>query len=268
VRSTLAWVTILIFAGLGVFGWQRSQIVHLRAQVARQGDALEDNQRRVEDLSQLVEAASGRGTDAPAWPAVLRARKPDRPDENSAALRADERRVILDQYRDVLSEMNLPPETASRLQDLLTERIETVLDAEDAAVRVGFAEGSAETARAVTLAVADVDRDIANLVGADGIRRIDGLPETPAPEPSVVVVQPPAPAPTVVTVVVQSPGAPSYYADADTAPAVSSVSPAYAPYFYYPFAGFINAPRTFRSFGGARGAIGREHHEFTRFSIR
>jgi uncharacterized protein (UPF0335 family) len=268
VRSTLAWVAILVLAGLGVFGWQRSQIVRLRAQVARQGDALEDNQRRVEDLSQLVEAASGRGTDAPAWPASLRVRKTDRSDENSAALRADERRVILDQYRDILSEMNLPPETASRLQDLLTERIETVLDAEDAAVRVGFAEGSAETARAVTLAVADVDRDIANLVGAEGIRRIDGLPETAPPEPSVVVVQPPAPAPTVVTVVVESPGAPSSYADADAAPAVSDAAVAYAPYFYYPIAGFISAPRALRSFVGARRAIGRDHREFTRFSVR
>jgi hypothetical protein len=257
----------LVLAGIGVFCWQRAQIVHLRAQVDTQGDALVDNQRRVEDLSLLIDRASGRETEAPAWPASVRARRLPRPDDALAALRADERRVILDQYRDVLAEMNLPPDTASRLQDLLTERIETVIDAEDAAVRVGFAEGSAETARAVTLAVAEVDRDIAHLVGEDGARRIDGLPGAASAEPSVVVVQPAAPAPTIVTVVVQSPGAPAY-AGADAAPAVSDAAAPYSPYFYYPIAGFITAPRTLRSFAGARSAFERAHREFTRFSDR
>jgi hypothetical protein len=267
VRSTLAWVTILILAGLGVFAWQRTQIVRLRAQVTRQGDALETNQKRVEDLSLLIDAASGRGTEVRAWPASFRSGGPARSEGSSAALRADERRVILDQYRDILSGMNLPPDTASRLQDLLTERIETVLDAEDAAVRFGFAEGSAQTARAVTQAVAEVDRDIANLVGSDGIRRIDGTPETPQPEPSVVVVEPQAPAPTVITVVVQSPAAPSY-GDADTAPAVSDAGVPYSPYFYYPIAGFIGAPRTLRSFVAGRSAVVRIHREITRFEKR
>ena len=90
-------------------------------------------------------------------------------------MRADERRVILNQYRDVLAQMDLPPATASRLQNLLTERIEAVLDAEDAAVREGFAEGSTETVRTVTLAMAEVDREITNLVGRDGSRLLDDL---------------------------------------------------------------------------------------------
>ena len=65
--------------------------------------------------------------------------------------RAEERRLILDQYRDVLTQLNIPEPTATRLRDLLTERIEAVLDTEESAMREGFAEGSAETTRAVKL---------------------------------------------------------------------------------------------------------------------
>jgi len=151
VRSTIACVAILILAGAGIFSWQRSQIVHLRAQVARQGDALDD-------LSLRVDLGRQQPSEAPAEHKEARARVTRSVDYGWVAARTDERSVILDEYRDVLAQMNLAPETASRLQDLLADRVETVLDAQDAAVRVGFAEGSAQMARAVSMAIAQVDR--------------------------------------------------------------------------------------------------------------
>jgi hypothetical protein len=212
VRSTLSWVVLPIIAAGAVFCWQRSQIVHLRAQVANQGEALAAISNRMDGAGRVrtaraTEVGLSRGAGGPATDA-----------------RADERRLILDEYRDVLAQMDLPPETASRLQDLLTDRIETVLDAQDAATREGFAEGSAQMARAVGLAIAQVDRDIVGLVGQDGIRRIDGLPPVPQAEPA------PAP-PVVVSVVVQAPAPQATYAyEADqSAPADT------APYGYYSY---------------------------------
>jgi hypothetical protein len=234
VRSTLPLVALLILGGAGVFWWQRSQIVHLRGQVARQGDALDDISLRL----------GGQARWAAATPGASRAlgTLPNRhPDEPSAEARDDERRVIVDQYRDVLAQMDLPPETAARLLELLTERIETVLDAQDAAVREGFAEGSAQTARAVGMAVSEVDRDIVGLVGPEGMRRIDGLPAAPQAEPA-----PPAqPAtPVVVTMIVQSP-APDYAAVAQAQTVASDNDAQYASYplAYFPLYSFATALR-------------------------
>jgi hypothetical protein len=239
-------VAVLILAGAGVFCWQRSQIVHLRAQVAGQADALDYISHRLDGESQGAAAV---------LPAVFRSESPRAPDDAGTVLRADERRLILDQYQDVLAQMNLPPEAESRLKNLLADRVETVIDVENAAERVGFAEGSADTARAVALALAEVDREIVRLVGPDGIRRIDG-PSPAAPEP-MIVPEPDAP-PVFVTVVVQAP-APAFYADS-TAPAPDSVGYAqYSPYPYvYPLpAVFVERGRVNR-FAGLRTSGERE----------
>ena len=235
----MAWVAVLILGSAGIFWWQRSQIVQLRAMVARQGDALESNQRRTEDLSLLLVGANRGRMDARASampPASARWLR--RQDDDNAALRGDERRVILDQYRDAIAEMNLPAATASRLQDLLTDRIETVLDAEEAAIREGFAEGSSQTVRAVTVAVADLDREIVSLVGPNGSRLLDGYPSGTAPGPAVYPG--PSAVPAIVTVVVQAPATPSY--DASSAqPAASDGYPLYSPYLYSPYAYYPSA---------------------------
>jgi len=241
VRTTAAWVAILILCGVGVFWWQRSQIVHLRAQVARQGDALDDLSRRLDGETDGA---------VPAFPAstvAFRAGTLPHVDDAGAVLRADERRLILDQYEDVLAQMNLPPDAESRLKGLLADRVEAVIDVENAAERVGFAEGSAETARAVALAVAEVDGEIVRLVGADGIRRIDGPPPA-APEP-MVIPEPAAP-PGVVTVVVQAP-APSYSPDY-AAPSPDSSAP--VQYSAYPY--FFTVPAIFAEKGRVNRFIG------------
>lgn len=273
VRSTVTWVAILIVAGTCVFSWQRSQITRLRTQMAEQQGALLDNERRVEDLAAVLNAAGRRSPVA--WAARETSARESLarggargPDANADALRADERRLILDQYQDVIAQMNLPEETAARLRNLLTDRVQAVLDAEDAAMRQGFAEGSSETARAVTLAIAEVDRDISGLVGQDAVRRLDGLSAAAAPE-EVVIPQQPA-ATNFVTVVVQSPQAPYYYDDSAPAPAPAAAD-AYAtyttPYWFFPTGGF-EAPRVTRPHGGERFGGVRPRRMYVRYVPR
>jgi hypothetical protein len=264
-RFAVACVSVLVLAGAFVFCWQRSQIDRLRAQVATQGDALDDLSARMESGSQAAVPASHA-----AW-ASLRIRPSRATYDGAAEMRAEERRVIMVQYQDILAQMDLPPDKAARLLDLLTERIDTVLDAEDAAVRVGFAEGSEQTARAVSLAVAEVDRDIVGLVGPEGIRRIDGPPATPAPVPPSVS-EPVAP--VVVNVFVQA-AAPqaAAYADSTPAPASSDSAAEYASYPYpyfplYPIAAVLNEPRGSHRFADPRNGITPRRRESVRYTYR
>jgi hypothetical protein len=255
VRSTLSWVVLPIIAGGAVFCWQRSQIVHLRAQVANQGDALEEISHRMDGEARAVPA---RASDA----------RLTRGAGDATVARTDERRLILDEYRDVLAQMDLPPGTAAHLQDLLTDRIETVLDAQDAAVREGFAEGSAQMARAVGLAVAQVDRDIVGLVGQDGIRRIDGLAPVPQDQPAVLA--PPA-APVVVSVVVQAPSALAAYAYETDQPAPPDAAAPYAYYSYLPLYPVAAAPvreRELRAHHGVGGYDDWRQHPAGRIFLR
>jgi hypothetical protein len=257
VRSTGILIAIPILAAGGLFWWQRSQIAALRAVVVQQGYALQDDRMQMDDLSRWLSGSRRHGLSAQSELAsTTRPKGLRRSDDDSAALRSDERSVIVDQYRDVLAQMALPRETASRLLDLLTDRIDAVLDAQDAAMREGYAEGSAETARAVALAVAGVDREIATLVGVDGGRRLDGFAPTLAPEP----VAPPAQTdvPTVVNVVVQNSPAPSY-ADMGVATEPSAAYPSYYPYAFYPVTTFWVGRRTPPPFSFHRNGIERAH---------
>ncbi len=243
---------MVILAGAAIFLWQRSQIAGLRAQVARQGAELVDNRERLADLSLVVAGPGGRRAGIPSFPAA-RAKLIPTADYSGAVLSADDRRVILNQYRDVLAELDLPTATASRLEDLLTDRIESFLDAQDAAEREGFAEGSAETERSVALAIADDDRAIGALLGGDANRRLSQLLSASPPEPAVMP-EPAAP-PVAVTVVVQMQAAPSY-PDASAQPAVSDdYNP--SPYYYYPYTGLYLVRESARPLSHARPGIVR-----------
>ena len=218
-RAQAIGVAGLILAGAAVCGWQGMQIARLRTQIEQQGAALQ--------ASQAV--------------AVLPV-KADRsiPAQTARAdFRADERRLILSEYRGVIAEMNLPPATAAKLRTLLTDRVEAVLDAEDAANREGFAEGSAVSERAVRQVIAEADREIAGLVGQDGSRRLNGLaPAVPlvAPMPyfpsEPASTPPPAPLVPQVTLITYVEPAP---APVEVAPAASAYQPPYTNFFYsYP----------------------------------
>lgn len=226
-RTTLIGVGFLLAAGAAVFTWQRRQIIQLRGQVVDQAAAIASNERNVDDLSRLVAWSAARPSRALA---PLRTGAPIRTEDADGMLREDERRLIANQYRDVLAQMNLPPDTTARLQGLLEDRIEAVLDAEDAAKQEGFAEGSAEMSSAVALAIAYVDRDITRLLGADGSQRLNRL--TFGPEPAE-----PAP-PTVVTVVVNSAPEPQYAAppaEAYSAPDETYASSGFPSALYYTY---------------------------------
>lgn len=238
-RSTAALVAILSLGAAGVILWQRSQIAALRGQINVQGAALADDRERLDELTLQVERPGDQSGLAQA--AALRAgfvRSPD----YGVATRADERRVILDQYRDLLARTTLSSDEASRLQDLLADRVEAFLDAQDAARRQGFAEGSAAMERAVALAIGEDDRLITELLAA-GESRVAPAPAEPPIGPA------PVPPTVVVNVVSQSPyqapAAEQAFPTANDYPAAS-----YAP-FYYPALGFVVGGRN-RPFVGLR----------------
>ncbi|MGA2694152.1 MAG: hypothetical protein ABSF76_17445, partial [Opitutaceae bacterium] len=106
-RTTLIGVGFLLAACAAVFTWQRRQIIQLRGQVA----AIASNERNVDDLSRLVARAAARPTRTLA---SLRTGAPTRTEDADGMLREDERRLIANQYRDVLAQMNLPPDTTAR----------------------------------------------------------------------------------------------------------------------------------------------------------
>ncbi len=253
-RTTAALVAILLLGGASVILWQRSQIAALRGQVNEQGAALAGDRGRLDELSLQMDRAAeqpglGRAT-------ALRASFVHSADYGSAA-RADERRVILAQYRDVLSQVNLPEEAAGRLQYLLADRVEAFLDAQDAARREGFAEGSAAMERAVALAIGEDDRLIAELLAGAGDRHLD---RSSVPLPAEPPFQPAPAAPTVVVNVVnQAPyGAPA--ADQTATPPADYAAAGYAP-FYYPPMGFVVVGGLNRPFIGSRPIPSRPHRD-------
>jgi len=214
---------VVILAG-AVVVWQRSQLAAIRQQMASQERAQAEDRRRVDAMTLILGETAG---PARALPASLRYASAPEAVTAAAVSRTEERRLILAQYEDVLAAMNLPESTSARLKDLLTDRIETVLDAEDAARRAGFAEGSSESTLAVAQAISGLDHEIALLVGPNGMRHLDGS-QAPGSAPA------PAPA-TVVNVIVQAaPAAPApVYADATQTYAAADTS-AYSGLDYYP----------------------------------
>jgi hypothetical protein len=247
-RATTPLLGVLVLAAGGVIFWQRSQIASLRSQVGDQGAALAGERERLDELASRLDSAP-----SPRLPA-LRASFVRAP-ESSATLRADERRVILGQYRDVLAQAGLPEATASRLQDLLADRVEAFLDAQDAARREGFAEGSADMERAIALAIADDDRQISELLSLNANGRLNA-PPAPSPVEPWVAPAPAAPA-VVVTVVNQAPAEAPAADLAAEAPGPYGAG-AYLPYYYYPPVGYFAVGGLSRPFE-SRPGLQRPH---------
>ncbi|HEY1763340.1 MAG TPA: hypothetical protein VGF85_00360 [Opitutaceae bacterium] len=252
-RSTAVVLGVLVVAAAGVVIWQRSQISALRTEMGAERAALADERDRLDSLASRLDPIpiSEKATRSLAAPVSFM-----RTLEASGALRADERRVILAQYRDVLAEANLPEGTASHLQDLLTDRVEAFLDAQDAARREGFAEGSAEMERAVALAIAEDDRQISQLMTLVGAVR--AAPPS-APAPAAPWDQPAAAAPTVVvTVVTQAPAETPYPNYVEAAPAPEAAAP-YLPFYTYPSGGYFIVGGLSRPSLGPRPGLLRYH---------
>lgn len=261
-RAPVAWIALalLAVAASNVVWWQESRIQTYRSQLALQSSVL------AERLGPAAESGAPSATFAAytAIPAVAESTPVSSPpaDAAPARLSPDERRLILDQYQDVIAQLNLPPATAARLEDLLVERIQAILAIEDAARREGYAEASAVVERAVAQTIAQEDQRIVSLIGLQDDLRLDGQqPETPE------LAGGSAPPATVVNVFASAPPPADYYAASE--PVSTPVEPNSSvswPYYglYYPVAGYVavggsysyRAPRRFEA-RTSRASFGR-----------
>jgi len=195
-RATLVWIIALFAALSWVVCWEEWQIVRLRREEMGLLADLRASQGQVGELRDILQLAEKRQRRTAAQVGAIARLQEEaaasrvRRDQESPALgRKDLRRIILSQYSDSLARLNLPPETLARLKDLLVARGEALLDARDAAASEGIADNSAEMAEAANEATADLNRDIADLLGGDAYAR---LQEASGPQRSVPDVGAPA----------------------------------------------------------------------------
>jgi hypothetical protein len=217
----------VLFCGMTLQQWQ---LARLRGQLARQGTMLETSQQQVADLTtQLATANAARMLAA--GQNELRRQAAD-----SAFWREDERRLMLSGYENFLAQANLPPGRLARLKDLLVERTESVFDAKDAAEQQGIADGTLEMQRAMALATADLDREIAGLLGPASDVRAQELASLAVQNEILAAAVNPAPQ--------DQPLAPPAYA---YAPDAGAAAPAYAVLetapAYYAVSGVFYSPR-------------------------
>jgi len=250
-RSTVAWVVVvlLVFAGANLFWWQHYQIATYRAQLAEQDQALTGRSMRPSGY------AHGSASSSVAWSPHSARSGLTRADLNPNDQHAEDRNLILDQYRETIAQLNLPPATASRLEDVLAERVQAVLDAEDAARREGYAAASAVAQQAVAMAIAQEDQRIVQLIGLAGERSLDA--QGSAVQPAIQVLPP---APVIVNVMSAPAAAPDYSSAPVAAAADSGDYGAYStypylysyPYLYTPAVGYLNYGRSGRSYPSRR----------------
>ena len=192
-RATLVWIIALFAALSWVVCWEELQIVRLRNHTSALAAQLRASEGQAQELRTRLEADEKlqlRGAEQLVALARLQeeatAARLRRDQDSPAVARKDLRRIILGQYREALAGLSLPPESLARLKDLLTARGEALLDAHEAAAREGLADGSPEMAEALNQASADLDREIAKLLGDEAYRKLrgSGVPQKSQPEAS------------------------------------------------------------------------------------
>jgi hypothetical protein len=252
-RSNLAWIVVvlLVMAAANLFWWQHYQIAGFRAQLAEQEQVLAERSADPSGFSRSSEVASASWRPRATSGGMIRADLP------RTEARGEDRNLILDQYQDAIAQLNLPPATASRLRDLLANRVQAILDAEDSARREGYAEASAVAQQAVALAIAQEDQRIVQLIGLVGERRLDGqgpasADATYAAAPTTAVVLNLPPAPTPDSSAVQAAYCAANYATYPSYPYLYSY-----PSVYYSSAGYLNYGRAARSYPAQRFAPAR-----------
>ena len=229
-RSLLTWPAALLavlFCGITLQQWQ---LVRLHRQFSGQAAALAASQQQVADLTTQLGTANAARQLAANQPQLGRLAG------NTAFWRENERRLMLSSYAGFLAQANLPADRLARLQDVLVERAEAVLDAKDIAEQAGIVNGTLEMQRAIVVATADLDREVAELLGPASPVRTQELATLTAQDEAVAA----APAP----VENDSAYAPPAYA---YAPAAVTAAPAYAvlesPAAYYPAEGVFYGNR-------------------------
>jgi len=98
--------------------------------------------------------------------------------EIAALQRKELRRSIIREYRGAIAALNLAPDQAAQLKNLLIEKSMSAADAMEAATQAGIQPNSSETHRAISQATKDLDQSIISLIGSDANERLEALKST------------------------------------------------------------------------------------------
>jgi hypothetical protein len=192
------WLTAISFLGCAALGYlalrQKSEFVRIRLEV---GSARQTAQKRIADLQLQLTAAQDAQVQAEKQAEHLKqaAAAPARPQsggsdgmrtihvsdiikdhpEYAAIMARENRRNVLRQYGDAISELNLPRDQAAKLKDLLVERNLSTSDAQQAAEAAGLQRGSQAWRDAIKQATDGVDQEMTTLLGTDGRQTLQKL---------------------------------------------------------------------------------------------
>jgi hypothetical protein len=98
--------------------------------------------------------------------------------EYEALMQKESRRSTIRTYGRAIAALNLSPNQATQLKELLVERDLASYDAHEAAVQAGFKSGSKEANKAVSEATKDLNQAVTSLIGADGNEKLEALKGT------------------------------------------------------------------------------------------
>ena len=98
--------------------------------------------------------------------------------EYEALMRKDSRRSTLRMYGRAIAALNLAPNQAIQLKELLVERELASDDAREAAVQAGLKWDSKNSGKVLSEATKDLNQAITSLIGADGVEKLEGLKAT------------------------------------------------------------------------------------------
>ena len=192
-RVSLIWVLLLVAIAALVGYWARNEQTAATASAQHAAELtaqLQASDLRIKGLDHRVaqaesarakaeakvgadSAATNSPTDPRGKQVHLRDFVRDHP-EFEAARMAILRHDALRQYSDRLASLHLPAEQLARLKDLLVERSLSYGDAAEAARAAGLADGSPAYNKATSGAQAEVDTEIASLIGKDTEKQLIG----------------------------------------------------------------------------------------------
>ena len=98
--------------------------------------------------------------------------------EMAALQQRELRRSIVREYGRAIAALNLSPDKAAQLKELLVEKAVTSSDAVDAATKAGLQPSSGDTYKAISQATRDLDQAINTLIGADADDKLEALKGT------------------------------------------------------------------------------------------
>jgi RNA polymerase sigma factor (sigma-70 family) len=98
--------------------------------------------------------------------------------EYAGLMRKELRRSTVRQYERAIAALNLQPDEAGKLKELLVEKAYSISDARDAAIQQGFSQNSPEMNQATAQAGKEMDQEINALIGGDAAGRLEALQGT------------------------------------------------------------------------------------------